>query len=132
MDHFDSNRENYLRVLGVLAERIEHAIHLIHHMSSAIADFAAKQQAFNDAQSKAIDDISSEIQSLNNQIAALQNSSGQISPGDQTLLDNIQTSSQAITSKLQALDTLQSSPPVVPTSLPNPNTPNTPATPATS
>lgn len=80
---------------------------------TVISDFAAKQQAHNDAVSKSLDDIQTEITNLNTQIAALQSSSGTVTPADQALLDGIEASGAALQTKAAALDTL--TPPVVPT-----------------
>lgn len=79
---------------------------------SAISDFAAKQSAFNDQMDAAVTGLTGDVKSLNDQIAALQASSGAITPEDQALLDGIQTRSQGIADKLTALDAL--TPPVVP------------------
>jgi len=81
-------------------------------MASPIADFAAKQTAFNDRQDAAVAGLTSDVASLNDQILALQNSPGAITAADQALLDGIQTRSETIATKLEALDAL--TPPVVP------------------
>jgi hypothetical protein len=73
---------------------------------SAIADFAAKQNAFNDRIDTAITDLQGDVQALNDQITALQTSAGQVTPEDQALLDGIQTRAEGITAKLEALDAL--------------------------
>ncbi len=80
---------------------------------SAISDFAAKQNAFNDRQDKAISGLTDDIKNLTDEIAKLQASAGQITPEDQALLDGIQTRAQGISDKLDALDAL--TPPVAPT-----------------
>lgn len=79
---------------------------------SAISDFAAKMTTFFDQQDAAISDLQGDVANLNAQIAALQNSSGTITPDDQALLDGIQTRGQAVSDKLTALDAI--TPPVVP------------------
>ncbi len=95
-------------------------------MASAISDFAAKQKAFNDRQGTAIDGlvtsvtgIQGDIQTLNDKITELQNSSGTVTPEDQALLDDLETQGAAISDKLdaaaaalKALD--EANPPVVP------------------
>jgi hypothetical protein len=78
----------------------------------AIADFATKTSAFFDRQDKAITDIQTEVEALNDQITALQNSNGTITPSDQALLDGIQTRASTVAVKLEQLDSL--TPPVVP------------------
>ncbi len=80
---------------------------------SAISDFAAKQNAFNDRIDTAVSDLQGDVKSLNDQIAALQASGGAITPEDQALLDGITARSSAIADKLDALDAL--TPPVPPT-----------------
>lgn len=79
---------------------------------SAISDFATKLSAFQDAQDKAIADITTEIAALNTTIAALQNSTGAITPSDQALLNTAEARASAAATKLAALDTLV--PPPVP------------------
>lgn len=73
---------------------------------TVISDFAAKQQSHNDAVSKSLDDIQTEIGNLNTQIAALQTSAGTVTPEDQALLDGIEASGAALQTKAAALDTL--------------------------
>lgn len=80
---------------------------------SAISDYTVKAKAFFDQVSAALDDIKTEIQSLNDKITQLQNSPGTITPEDQVLLDAAQAQSQALVTKAQALDTIN--PPVAPT-----------------
>ncbi len=80
---------------------------------SAISDFATKQNAFNDRIDVAVTDLQGDIEALNAEILKLQNSAGQITPEDQALLDGIQTRSEGIATKLEALDAL--TPPTPPT-----------------
>jgi len=49
---------------------------------------------------------------LNDKITELQNSQGQITPGDQALLDDLQVAGNVLADKLEALDNL--TPPVPP------------------
>jgi len=83
---------------------------------SAISDFAAKQAAFQTRIDTAIADLQGDVKSLNDQIAALQNSAGGITPEDQALLDGITAQASAVADKLDALDAL--TPPVAPTPTP--------------
>lgn len=83
------------------------------NMASVIAEFAAKQGAFNTRQSqslesltKGLEDLTGDVQTLNDKITELQNSPGEITPEDQALLDAIEARGEAITAKLEALDTL--------------------------
>jgi capsule polysaccharide export protein KpsE/RkpR len=87
--------------------------HQYHQIMSAISDFAAAQAVFNDRMDTAITGLQGDVANLNEQIAALQASAGTITPEDQALLDGIQTRAQAITDKLEALDSLTA--PVPPT-----------------
>lgn len=112
MSHTDSRDEELAWALVFISQQLSHLARQNTRIMSTISDFVAKQQAFNDQQSTAIDDISTELKTLNDTVTALQNSAGQITPEDQALLDQIQASSQAVTTKLQALDTL--TPPAVP------------------
>lgn len=79
---------------------------------SAISDFAAKQSAFQARIDTAIADLQGDVKSLSDQIAALQNSAGAITPEDQALLDGITAKSSEVADKLDALDNL--TPPVAP------------------
>lgn len=79
---------------------------------SAISDFAAKVSAFQDRQDAAVTALQSDVKNLEDQIAALQNSSGAITPEDQALLDGIEARASAVSDKLDALDAL--TPPVAP------------------
>jgi len=78
-----------------------------------ISDFAAKQKAFNDAMSTAIDGVASDVAALNAKIAELQASAGAVTPEDQALLDALEAQGGALAARLTALDDL--TPPAVPT-----------------
>lgn len=82
------------------------------NIMSAISDFAAKVTAFNDRMDTAITDLQGDVKSLNDQITALQNSSGAITPEDQALLDGITARASSVADKLDALDA--QTPPVAP------------------
>lgn len=82
------------------------------HMSQAISDFAAKQDAHNTAISAGIDGLTTDIQTLNAEIKTLQDSAGAITPEDQATLDRLDAAGQAAADKLTALDAL--TPPPVP------------------
>jgi outer membrane murein-binding lipoprotein Lpp len=83
-----------------------------HKIMSAISEFAARQDAFNNRIDVAVDGLTSDVQVLVAKIEELQNTAGQITPEDQALLDAIQSRSDAIAAKLEALDAL--TPPPVP------------------
>lgn len=70
---------------------------------SAIADFAAKQAAFNTELTSDLSDISTAIGALNDKITALQNSAGTVTPEDQALIDQMQTDGAALVTKADAL-----------------------------
>lgn len=82
------------------------------NIMSAISEFAAKQKTFNDRLDAAVSGITGDIQSLNSTIEKLQGTAGAITPEDQTLLDEIEARSDAITKKLENLDAMN--PPAVP------------------
>lgn len=73
---------------------------------SAISDFAAKQNSHNARIDGAVTGLQRDIAGLNEKIEALQNSAGQITAEDQALLDDIESRSAAIATKLEALDGL--------------------------
>lgn len=73
---------------------------------SAISDFAAKQNAFNDRMDTAVADLTGDVKSLNDTIAKLQSSPGTITDEDQASLDALQKRGEAIATKLEALDAL--------------------------
>ena len=79
---------------------------------SAISEFAAKQDAFNNRLGAAIDGIVADVASLNAKIEELQNTQGQITPEDQALLDSLQAKGEQLATALEAVDAL--TPPVVP------------------
>jgi uncharacterized membrane-anchored protein YjiN (DUF445 family) len=82
-------------------------------VTEALAAFDTQMTTFNDAQDTAITDLEADVKNLNDQIAALQNSPGQITASDQAILDKIQARASTVATKLAALDAL--TPPVVPT-----------------
>ena len=94
--------------------------------SEALKAFIAKQTEFNTSLSAGIDSaatslegLTGDVKNLNDQITALQNSTGPVTPEDQILIDAAQAAGQALADKLaafnaalEALDAL--TPPVVP------------------
>lgn len=79
---------------------------LLERIMSAISDFADKMSAHNNQVDTAIVGLGADVQALKDQIAALQNSPGQITPADQALLDGIAAKAAAVADKLTALDAL--------------------------
>ena len=95
------------------SDRLAHLINERYsQIMSAISDFNDKLKAFFDRQDTAITDLQGDVKSLQDQIAALQNSTGTITPEDQALLDGITTRVSAVSDKLDALDAL--TPPAAP------------------
>lgn len=82
---------------------------------SAISDFATKQNAFNDRIDAAVTGLSGDVTALKAEILKLQNSPGTITPEDQASLDAIQARSEAIATKLEALDAETANAPTPPT-----------------
>lgn len=82
---------------------------------SAISTFLVSQKAYNDQQAVAIDSlvtsitgVTKDVQTLNEKITELQNSQGGVTPEDQLLIDELQTSGAALAAKLQtAVDALK-------------------------
>lgn len=73
---------------------------------SKIGDFAALVNSHNDKIDAAVAGLTQDVQTLNDKITELQNSPGEITAEDQALLDGIQSRSQGIVTKLEALDAL--------------------------
>src|SRR5678816_2786713 len=76
------------------------------HIMSAISAFVAKQNAFNTRMETALTGIGGDIKNLNDQIAALQGSPGEVTPEDQALLDSLQAAGEALAAKFEAVDAL--------------------------
>jgi len=81
-------------------------------MPTAIETFAAAQNAFQDTIDAGISGLTGDIKFLNDTIAQLQASAGQISPSDQALLDSLEARAKSAADRVAALDAL--TPPVVP------------------
>lgn len=79
---------------------------------SAVADFAAKQNEFNDKLNVSLEGLKSDLQFLNDELVKLQNSQGQLSEEDQGLLDGLLARGEAMAAKFADLDALN--PPVAP------------------
>lgn len=117
-DEFQShhNKHGLARSLWLLLESNCQIDRKLNTIMSAISDFSTKLSAFFDRQDKAISDLQDDVKNLNDQIAALQNSSGTVTPEDQALLDQITARASAVSDKLDALDQL--TPPATPPSTP--------------
>lgn len=85
---------------------------------SAISDYAQRVNTVFDSIGQAVDGIVADIDFLKKKIEDLQNSSGQITPEDQALLDAIEARANTVASKVKALDeataALPAEPPPVP------------------
>lgn len=102
----------------------------LHNIMSAISDFAARQNAFNDRQAAAIDGVIGDVAFLVETIEKLQNTPGAITPEDQALLDALDARASTIADKLEALDAqTPPKPPVEPP--PGPTEPPTEPAPTT-
>lgn len=95
-----------------LSNKIDKLLHYGEKIMTAISDFATQVEQFQTQISTALDDVKTEIQTLNDTITQLQNS-GSISADDQASLDKISASAQALSQKVEALDTIN--PPTAPT-----------------
>ncbi len=73
---------------------------------SAISDYAAKANAFNDRIDSAVTGLQGDVQTLNDLIKKLQDSAGQITVEDQATLDQLQARAETIATKVEALDAL--------------------------
>ena len=79
---------------------------------SAVSDFGDRMKVYTDSMDASIDGIVGDVKNLNDQIAALQASQGQITPADQALLDGIEATAKGLSEKVSAADAL--TPPVAP------------------
>lgn len=104
--HRSRNRPATMEDLEVLRNEIMATV------TEALAAFATAMQGYEDQQDAAITGLQGDVENLNAQILALQNSPGTISPADQATLDAIQARGKTIADKLAALDAL--TPPVPP------------------
>jgi len=100
------------RMLGCIAYNISLLTTLGEKIMTAVSDYAAAQNAFNDQMDASIADLQGDVQNLNDQIAKLVASQGQLSAEDQASLDALSARSKSISDKLAALDAL--TPPVPP------------------
>jgi len=102
-----------IRLAALLIRKLECVELKVEDIMSAIGDFAKKQNDFNDRMDKAVSGLQNDVKLLNDTIAELQSTQGAITAEDQALLDQIESRSDAIATKLEALDAL--TPPTPPT-----------------
>lgn len=107
----NTNRELLIKVVEIHCH-VHQILKQQEQIMSAISDFAAAMAAFQARVDTAISDLQGDVKNLNDQITALQNSTGGITPADQALLDGIQAKASAVADQLDALDAL--TPPVTP------------------
>lgn len=74
-----------------------------------VKEYIAKQTAFNDRQATAIDSaagsvsgLTDDIKTLNDKIAELQNSAGQVTAEDEALINELETQGNALVVKAEA------------------------------
>lgn len=79
---------------------------------SAISDYAEKQKAFNARQAAAIDGLvagvgglTEDVAGLNKKISDLQNSSGGVTPEDAATINDLETSGEALATRLEGVST---------------------------
>lgn len=89
-----------------IAKKLDDLKQLGERIMSAISDFADKMTEHNAKVDAAVAGLTTDISTLEAQIAALQNSAGQITPEDQALLDGIEQKAGQVADKLAALDAL--------------------------
>lgn len=101
--------QNTSEVLDRLAEIENHNQERHAQIMGAIADFAAKQEAFNtrleagiDVAQTALTGLTADVEALNKKITDLQNTAGQITPEDQALLDGIESAGARIATRMEA------------------------------
>jgi chromosome segregation ATPase len=121
----ECNRE-LLEELRHLWKEIKELKYIMATYAEALAAFITQQNTFNaatsagiDAAVTSLDGLTGDVKNLNDQIAALQNSSGTVTAQDQTTIDNAQAAGQALQAKLTAFGTAIESlnaltPPVIP------------------
>ena len=73
---------------------------------TVIGDFATKQKAFNERLGTAIGGLTDDIAALNKKIGELQRTTGNMTPENEALLDELQAQGEAMATKLEALDAL--------------------------
>jgi hypothetical protein len=92
---------------------LAHIIHFLGKIMSKISEFATAQNAFNDRMDVAVTGLQGDVKALNDEIAKLQGSAGEVTPEDQASLDAIQARAETITTKLEALDAMTAPKPPV-------------------
>lgn len=105
--HSDSDRK--------MQAKLNEILNLINHLENHMAefqDFVTQQTAFNASLTTALTDIGTDIQSLNDKIAALTTAPGSLTPEQQAALDALIAEGSALATKADALNAL--TPPTLP------------------
>jgi chromosome segregation ATPase len=110
-EHNDQIARETLEELRHVRREIKELKEIMASYSEALTAFITQQNAFNqkisdgiDAASTSLDGVSADVKNLNDQIAALQNSSGQVTSQDQAIIDAAQAAGAALQTKLTAFD----------------------------
>lgn len=77
-----------------------------------VQEFVSQIKPFLQRQSTAIDNVVGDVKTLNDKIAALQATQGQLTPEDEALLADIQSIAGGLATKTEDLDAM--TPPVAP------------------
>lgn len=86
--------------------------YILERIMGKITEFATAQKAFNARLETAVTGITGDVKALNDKIAELQNSQGEVTPSDQALINELQMQGEALAARFTALDEL--TPPTVP------------------
>lgn len=92
------------RMLDRAVSAIPALFNKLEEMMSKISDYAAQTHANYTKLSQGLDDIKDDIKTLDDKIAAFNDSPGTLSTEDQKTLDDLQAESQAIVDKTTALN----------------------------
>ena len=89
-----------------LKKTLAKILKLLELTMTKISDAVAAQRAAFTRLDTALSGLTGDVQSLNDKIVELQGTAGQVTPEDQVLLDEMQTMSEALVTKFEALDAL--------------------------
>lgn len=112
---WDGNNDSSLTARGVRAiegiyhELQRHSGHAalslqIGNLMSTIAEFAARQTAFNTRMDAGINGLAGDIAALAALIAQLQSAQGTLTPEQQAVLDGLSAQSETLAARIEALD----------------------------
>ena len=109
MDHHHEDQAPHWVV--AIIERLDRLHAQGNKLMSKVTDFAAAVQTAFDKVNTDLDTIVAGIANLDSLITAFQNSPGTLSPEDQSALDGIQSASQALVAKADAVSVTPPTPP---------------------